>query len=66
MTIDLAAARAEKARYDRNAPKPAKTESRLVLTEPWREAPSHEPRVKFLTERPYLPKNRRYKRFGTI
>lgn len=66
MVIDLSIGFRQKAKYHRNIPRPGKTESRLVLVEPWREAPDNDPRAKFTTERPYLPKNRRYKRFGTL
>lgn len=66
MGIDLSVGFRQKAIYHRNLERPVKTESRLVLVGPWREAPDHEPRVKFTTERPYFPKNRRLKRFETF
>lgn len=58
------AARREVALRERQIPKPPKTESRLILVRPEHEPPKDDPVVKYTTERPYLEKNKRYKRFS--
>lgn len=68
MKLDLAAARKEQARlaalYHRNHPHPGKVTSRLVFKPDARAREPKDFEPKYVTERPYLPQNRRCKRFA--
>lgn len=62
--FDLEAARREVALREAQMPRPPKTESRLVLARPENDPPKGEVRVKYVTERPYLERNKRYSPFS--
>lgn len=68
MAIDLEAARRQRERcdhlYDQENPTPDSVESRLILERPTHVSPIETPTSKTRVERPYLPKNRRCKRFA--
>lgn len=51
--------------YKRKNPDVIHTSRKLMLEKPGKPELMEEPRLKYVTERPYLPKNRRFKRFST-
>lgn len=69
MKLDLAAARRQQAQLQRNFyrenPPVREVSSRLAFVKPKdNEGPEQDPESKYITERPYLPQNRRTQRWA--